>query len=381
MKISKNKLGYKILTPQGYVDFEGVADMGKKAIYNVSFTNGNYIEATPDHLVYIGEDEYKQISDLKVGDKALTKNGMLEIAKIDYVGESEVYDVLETNTHNFYANDILVHNCRFIGKSKTLIKSEVIRKLLDETAKKTYSFVIDDDVRFYKDISQECKYIVSLDPSMGVSGDFSAIQIFEFPTFEQVGEWMSDTVNQNDQVEKLKNICDWMYDFLVQKGSLRPEIYWTFENNTVGEGFLCALREKAQNDDNPEQYIKTATLISQIGNKRPGWTTTKREKNAACNQLKIRIEDGSMKINSKMYVQQLSNYTIKEVKVEAKEGNHDDLISASLLMLLFYLQECKDLELDTPITKVDLSSPDAIITEWLGDYMNVPYLGGTGFNG
>ena len=71
----------------------------------------------------------------------------------------------------------------------------------------------------------------------------------------------------------------------------------------------------------------------------------------------------------------------KEVKVEAKEGNHDDLISASLLMLLFYLQECKDLELDTPITKVDLSSPDAIITEWLGDYMNVPYLGGIGFNG
>ena len=35
---------------------------------------------------------------------------------------------------------------------------------------------------------------------MGVTGDFSAIEVFEFPGFYQVAEWKSDSLNQNDQI-------------------------------------------------------------------------------------------------------------------------------------------------------------------------------------
>ena len=47
---------------------------------------------------------------------------------------------------------------------------------------------------------------------MGVTGDFSAIEVFEFPGFKQVAEWKSDSLNQNDQIIKLKNLIDWIYD-------------------------------------------------------------------------------------------------------------------------------------------------------------------------
>ena len=264
---------------------------------------------------------------------------------------------------------------RFIGKSKTLINSDTMRKLVDETRDKTYSYIIDDDVRFYKDLDPNQKYLVALDPSMGVKGDFAAMQIFEFPSFTQVGEWMSDELNQNNQVEKLKSVTNWIYEDLRSKGSMRPNIYWTFENNTVGEGFLCALREKALEEGNPERYIQRATLITERGNKRIGWTTDKRNKATACSQLKTRIENGTIRVNSKQYVQQLSNYTLKEVSYSARDGNHDDLISASLLIIMMYLQEMNALDLTRPIEKATGSDkPEEALREWLGDYFTNPFL-------
>lgn len=372
----KNTLGYKILSDKGFVDFEGVSKLPPQKIFNVYFKNGFYIPATMNHEIYVTSDECKPISELKVGDFAMTKHGRLQIDRIELVGEEPVYDILEADGHKFYANDILVHNCRFIGKSKTLIKSETIRTLLDTTAKRTYDYVIDDDVRFYKSLNRYSKYIVALDPSMGVSGDFAAIQIFEFPSFEQVGEWQSDSVNQNEQIDKIKSICEWMYSELRNLGAIKPEIYWTFENNTVGEGIIVALREKVTENLSVENYVERGILLTQNDNKRLGWTTNKRNKTAACTFLKTRIEDGTMKINSRLYVQQLSNYTLKEVKIEASGSNHDDLISASLLVIMVYMQESGALGLENGITKEVTDSPDDILTEWLGDYYNLPVIKG-----
>ena len=264
--------------------------------------------------------------------------------------------------------------CRFIGKSKTLVNSDKMRELIDGTRDATYKYVIDNDVRFYKELDPASKYLIALDPSMGVSGDFAAMQIFEFPSFEQVGEWMSDSLNQNGQVEKMRVVTDWIYEDLRAKGSMRPNIYWTFENNTVGEGFLCALREKAMEEGSPEKYIQHAQLITEYGNKRIGWTTDKRNKATACSQLKTRIENGSMVVHSKAYVQQLSNYTLKEVSYSATDGNHDDLISASLLVIMMYLQEMNSLDLLQPIETKKDGTPEEVLKEWLGDYFNSPFM-------
>ena len=48
--------------------------------------------------------------------------------------------------------------------------------------------------------------MVSLDPSMGTGGDYAAIQVFELPTFEQVGEWHHNTTPMNQQVRILQGI-------------------------------------------------------------------------------------------------------------------------------------------------------------------------------
>jgi len=348
-----NTLGYKILTDSGYEKFDGISFNGIQEVFEIELDNSSII-VTKDHNIYVDFETFKPTSELNVGDEILTSNGLSKILSIKSLGKQEVYDILEAGDNNrFFANDILVHNCKFIGKSGTLVDSNTMRRLLNETKNKTYSFTINGDVRFYKELDKNMKYLVAIDPSMGVNGDFAAIQVFEFPTFIQVAEWMDDRLNQNDQVDKLKDLIEWMYADLKTRGCRYPEIYWSLENNSVGEGFICSLREKTKNIGGlqPQDYIKRGTLITETGNKRMGFTTTKRSKTMACAQLKNVLETGRMIINSKEYVNELSNFTLKEVNYSSDgHGLHDDLITASLTIMLMYVQCRNNLDLNIPIS-------------------------------
>jgi len=147
-------------------------------------------------------------------------------------------------------------------------------------------------------------------------------------------------------------LIEWMYTDLKAKGCRSPEIYWSLENNSVGEGFICSLREKAFNNGNekPQDYIKRGVLITETGNKRMGFTTSKRTKTMACAQLKNFLENRKIIINSREYVQQLSNFTMKEVNYSSEgQGLHDDLITASLTIMLMYIQCKNSLDLTMPI--------------------------------
>ena len=226
-----------------------------------------------------------------------------------------------------------------------MIDTAILRALLLQLENETYKFVVDGDIRFYKDMEPWKKYIVSLDTSMGVNGDFAAIQVFSFPDFEQVAEWQSDRLNQNLQVEKMKTLIEWMYYDIKVKGNRHPEIYWSLENNGSGEGFICALREKG----GPE-YIRRGTLINERGNKRIGFTTSKTTKPAACSQLKILIETNKMKIHSREYAVQLSNFSAKSAMSYSANGEgHDDLVCSSLIMIMMYLQEKNRLDLNLEV--------------------------------
>lgn len=352
--IKQNTLGYKIKTNTGYKNFSGISCNGEQDVLEVIFENDISVKCTSDHEIFVDWFESKPISKLKVGDSVLSSNGFLKIIEINKCGREVVYDVLDVDGVNrFYANDILVHNCQFIGKTGTLVDSLSMGRLMEFTRNKTYSFVIDGDIRFYKDLNKYSKYLVAIDPAMGLEGDFAAIQVFSFPEFEQVAEWMGDKLNQNDQVEKLKTLIEWMYTDLKTKGCRRPEIYWSLENNSVGEGFICSMREKAFNNNlnNAQDYIKRGNLISENGNKRIGFTTSKKTKTVACAQLKNLLETNRMIIHSNEYVKQLSNFTLKEVNYSASgKGEHDDLISASLVILYMYLQCKNSLDLHVPIT-------------------------------
>ena len=103
-------------------------------------------------------------------------------------------------------------------------------------------------------------------------------------------------------------------------------IFWTVENNTVGEAALVSIRDLGE-----EQF--SGIFLSEPGKARKGFGTTNREKLAACAKLKNLVETDRMTIFSNNLISELKSYEAKGHSFEAKWGETDDLVSSTLLCI------------------------------------------------
>jgi hypothetical protein len=66
---------------------------------------------------------------------------------------------------------------------------------------------------------------------------------------------------------------------------------------------------------------------------RKGFNTTHAAKISACSKLKQLIESKQIKVNSKLLVTELKTFVAQGITFKAKVGQHDDLVSALLLIM------------------------------------------------
>lgn len=219
------------------------------------------------------------------------------------------------------------HNLEFVIEDETLISP---LKLLALESKPPIHKT--GQVRWYKELDRKKQYVVSLDPSLGVGNDNAAIQIFELQTMEQVGEWFHNRTPVQQQVRLLSSITKTIQEQTTgQKNSNfdQPGVYWTVENNTVGEAALVAINEYG------EENFGGVMLSDnhKMGRTRKGYNTTNREKVTACSKLKNWVETDRMHIHSANTLSELKNFVASGNSFKAKIGEKDDLISALLLVV------------------------------------------------
>ncbi|MFN2450366.1 MAG: adenosylcobalamin-dependent ribonucleoside-diphosphate reductase, partial [Candidatus Baltobacteraceae bacterium] len=168
--VTKKLTGLSVYDKDGITKVVAVKHNGVKPVYRVTLKNGNWIEATADHLVLVRNgskraESWLHVADLSPGmrlvqrtdtsadsprskmdeaqaalaasapltgrqythtsnalrtievhrpvqtaaSRLITRRGE-PIASIDYVADQDVYDI-ETESHNFLTNNIVVHNC------------------------------------------------------------------------------------------------------------------------------------------------------------------------------------------------------------------------------------------------------------------------------
>jgi ribonucleoside-diphosphate reductase alpha chain len=173
--VSKNLIGLPVYDSKGITKVVAVKYNGVKPVYRINLKNGNWVEATANHLLlacdhHKGAQEWRCVSDLKAGMRLLQRNdttiasplismenaeaaltGSVQtlkamipaahrhehstqtnqpelanalvmpghsiaplrdeaIASIEYLSDQDVYDI-ETESHTFLTNNIVVHNC------------------------------------------------------------------------------------------------------------------------------------------------------------------------------------------------------------------------------------------------------------------------------
>jgi len=218
------------------------------------------------------------------------------------------------------------YGCEFLVFDETLISS---LKLVEMYGKDPLFKM--GQVRWYKKPSKEYVYLIALDPSLGTGGDYGAIQVFEVPTFIQVAEWHHNITPVQGQVKILRDILKYIQDEIGGAESFN-QIYWSVENNTVGESALVVI-ENLGEETFPGLFLSEPARKGHVRKFRKGFNTTFGNKIAACAKVKFMVEEDKLKINSKPLITELKTYIAAGTSFKAKEGEHDDLVSSLILVV------------------------------------------------
>ena len=212
------------------------------------------------------------------------------------------------------------HECEFVIYDETLIDP---LKLLEMNGKEP--ILKSGQVRWYKHPTPEGIYVLSLDPSTGTGGDNAAIQVLELPSMVQVAEWCHNKTPIEGQIK----VCMEIMQYIKDQGA--PQIYWSVENNAIGEAALVVIRDTGEENFPGEMLHEPKKVQGKKG--RRGYYTTHKTKIESCLNLKRLIEHDKIKLGSKMLMSELKNFVSTANTFKAKPGQSDDLVMSLTLGL------------------------------------------------
>ena len=104
------------------------------------------------------------------------------------------------------------------------------------------------------------------------------------------------------------------------------------ENNTLGEAALVVISDIGE-DQFHGLFLSEPMRKGHVRKFRKGFNTTHRTKITACSRLKNLIEQHKMELKSKPLISELKTFVAHGVGFGAKSGEHDDLVSAVLVII------------------------------------------------
>ena len=215
------------------------------------------------------------------------------------------------------------HDCEFIVYDETLVDSMYLTNLIGNDPLFRHG-----KVRWYKAPEKGKTYLVGLDPSLGTGGDPAAIEIFEVPSMIQVGEWSHNKTPIPQQIRILIEINK----YLVEECGDANSVYYSVENNTIGEASLQSVAEIGE-ENIPGIFLSEPKAHGNTRTYRRGFNTTHRSKLAICAKFKTLVETDKVKINSKMLISEIKSFIASGNSYSAKQGDTDDLVMATLLVM------------------------------------------------
>jgi hypothetical protein len=213
-------------------------------------------------------------------------------------------------------------------------------------------------VRWYKKPTDDMIYAVALDPALGTGGNYAAIQVIELPSMIQVAEWQHNTTAVEGQIKILMDINKYIAECCPKMNG--SNIYWSVENNTLGEAALIVVKNVGE-ENIPGLFTSEPIRKGHVRKFRKGFNTTHRSKIAICSRLKHLIETNKMKINSRPLISELKAFIANGITFKAKVGETDDLVSA---MLLAVRMSAVLADWDTRVFEVMSNSLDENFEDW-----------------
>ena len=307
----KKNIKYKISTPDGFKIFSGIR-MKEANIIRFYFIDNEFIDVTEDHR-FVVDGEEKIDKDLKIGDYLHHKVfGNIKITKINNeIGIKKVYDPIDVDGNLYYGNNIVNHNCEFLGSTNTVINTVTLETLLSSHIEPEH-IDLNGRLYVYEKPEKEFQYILGVDPAKGTGENHSVIQIIKIINMvpiklEQVGVFrdnLTDVYEFADIIDRLSNYYN--------------KAYIMCENNGEGSAVIQRLWWEIEN----ENLINTGNKATKLGIR-----SSRVTKPRAVLLMKKIIEDGSIKLIDKNTIEELASFIEEKNKYFGKD-KPDDCVSA-----------------------------------------------------
>ena len=307
-KLNKNLL---VKTPTGFKSFSGIQKVYKPFYHWIIFEDGTEIKCSENHS--FGSEKIKA-STIKVDD-------ILQGKKIVYNEIVEegiyLYDLLDVGEDNlYYSNNIVSHNCEFLGSVDTLIAPSKLKSLVyDAPIKQSKGLDV------YENAFPDKDYVITVDVARGVGSDYSAFVVFDITTFPHkiVAKY------RNNEIKPMlfPNI---IYDVAKNYNSA----FILCEVNDVGDQVAAIIKYdlEYQNLLMCSMRGRAGQIVGQgfSGKKTQlGIKMSKTVKKIGCLNLKTMIEEDKLIFNDYEIISELTTFIQKHNSFEAEEGCNDDL--------------------------------------------------------
>lgn len=318
----KRNSKYTILTPNGFEPFYGVNKLQDRKTLTIILANGAMIDCTHDHKLFSKEYGWIEARSLDIDESIQTKDGFIKIINItSNLHKTDVYDIIDSGKdHQYYSNDILSHNCEFIGSSSTLIHPMKLREMAWTTPIKD-SWGLD----YYEEPIPRNSYICVFDVSEGVGGDYSALSIFDVTQFpyKQVAKYRSKTITPLLFPDMIYRFARWYNN-----------AYVLGETNNIGQQVVQSLFTDLEYENVIATFTKNKNIKVGGGfstRSAFGIRTTKSVKKIGCSNLKTIIESNKLLITDFDTIEELTTFVEVKDTYKAEEGAHDDMAMTLVL--------------------------------------------------
>lgn len=315
-------MNIEILTPHGWCKFDSVSKIIKPQ-HCVIKTKRNVLRTSLDHLI-MTRDGWVEAQYLTQGMLIKSKNRFLKVVSKTIVDEYlDLYDVtnVKNETHSYYTDNIVSHNCNFRGSQNSLISGSDLEKLVVQPIIDTIHSVNVYEHPVHGDHPHQ--YMMTVDVSRGLGGDFSTFSVFDITEkpYRQVATYRNNRISPILFPSIIYNTAMYYNKALV-----------LVEINDIGEQTASILY-------NEFEYENILTTVKDKNSYTIGFShdalygvrTTVKVKSVGVATLETMIHNDLLVVSDNETICELGTFVPKRGSYEADTGAHDDMVMTLVL--------------------------------------------------
>lgn len=329
--IASNTKKIEILTPKGFQSFLGVNKIKKNKYIHLKFEDGNELKCSLDHPLST-INGITRAKDLDKETEVFTQNGGTFLKSYRIIKkEVELFDIVNSGEdHLYYSNNLVSHNCSFLGSVDTLVSSSKLQCLVynDPITKS-------EGLDVYERPISEHNYMITVDVSEGTGKDYHAFIVYDITNipYKIVAKYKNNELKPmllSDIIYKVANSYNRAY-VLIEIASVGDQVAKDLQFDLEYENLLmCSMRGRAGQLVGQGFSGKTSQL---------GIKMSKQVKRVGCSNLKTVVEDDKLIISDFDIISELTTFVSKNNSFEGEIGTNDDLCMCLVIFAWLIVQD------------------------------------------